>query len=238
MGRSAPQRRGAAVWFYLAGVVIDTMPLHARAWQDTFRPLGIPVARQSIYEREGEPGLVTAHTLLARHGVGTARRTVTALLREKERRFRQLARHVHVDRRLVQLLRWLSRRGLRVGLVTGTSSREVARIVPKRVLRAFRVVVTGDRVRQGKPHPEPYQRAFRRLGVSANHSLVVENAPYGIRSAQRAGSGFVLAIASSLPNRRLQEADLVVTSVSQLCRTLTMLIDTGSHLATTERRNR
>ena len=218
---SIGERRWAAVCFDLDGVLIDSMPRHAQAWQEALRPHGITVRPQEIYEWEGEPGAVSARALIVRHlGIRPRPSAVRALLREKERRFRVLARGIQVAPALVRLLRQLKHAGLRLGLVTGTSSREVARAVPARVLRLFDAVVTGDRVRHGKPHPEPYRLAFRRLGVPPRRGMVIENAPYGIRSGQRAGSGLVIALASSLPKKRLQEADVVVASVSQLCRTL------------------
>src|SRR3989338_9124120 len=81
-----------AVCFDLDGVLIDTMPLHARAWQEALQPLGLRVSRRTIYEWEGEPGLVTATALLRRHGRPASRPEAAALLGRKERRFQQLAR--------------------------------------------------------------------------------------------------------------------------------------------------
>jgi len=82
----------------------------------------------------------------------------------------------------------------------------------------------GDRVRRGKPHPEPYRRAFQRLGVKPAQAVVVENAPYGIRAARRAHAGLVIALASSLPNTFLREAHIVVSSIPQLCKLLDRLV--------------
>ena len=212
-----------AVCFDLDGVLIHTMPLHAQAWQEALVPLGLRVSRREIYAWEGESGTVTAATLLRRGRRTASRQAIAALLRRKERRFQQLARRVRVDPALTPWLHRLARRGIRLGLVTGTSSREVRRVVPKKILEGFDTVVTGDQVRQGKPHPEPYRTAFHRLRIRPHQAIVVENAPYGIRSARRAGAGLVIAIASSLPKRFLREAHLAVTSATQLCRALDLL---------------
>ena len=206
-----------AICFDLDGVLIATMPLHARAWQEALRPLGLRVSRRAIYEWEGESGIVTARKLLSQRGPAPSQDAAKALLREKERRFQQLARRVRVQPALAALLGRLSRRGIRLGLVTGTSARELRRVVAPATLAAFHAIVTGDRVRRGKPHPEPYRLALRRLRVSPRRALVIENAPYGIRSARRAGVGLVIALASSLPPRFLREAHRVVRSVRTLC---------------------
>ena len=207
----------SAVCFDLDGVLIDTMPLHAQAWRQACKPFGLRALRQVIYEREGEPGVVTARLLCRAQQQAFSPRQLNQLLSDKERIFSRLARGVKVNARLLRLLKRLSRRGIRLALVTGTSSREVRRVVSNRALQLFEVIVTGDRVRHGKPHPEPYQRAFRQLGIQPCQAIVVENAPYGIRSALRARAGFVVALASSLPRRYLREANIVVSSVKRLC---------------------
>ena len=211
----------SAVCFDLDGVLIDTMPLHAQAWQDALTTLRLSVLRRDIYEWEGESGVVTARTLLSRRGGRPpSRQAIASLLRDKERRFSRLARHIRVNPRLDRLLGTLRARGIRLGLVTGTSSREIRRVVSKRLLSVFTVVISGDQVRHGKPHPEPYRTAIRELGVPSGKTIVVENAPYGIRSGRAAGAGLVIALASSLPSRFLQEADVIVTSIPKLCRLL------------------
>lgn len=220
-------RRGpvlAAVCFDLDGVLIDTMRLHAQAWQEALHPFGLRVSRRLIYEWEGEPGLATARALLQR--AHRARRAPEArmLLARKERRFSELARGVRVPALLVRLIRALAARTVPLALVTGTSRREVRRVLAPETLRRFDVIVTGNDVRHGKPHPEPYRQAFRRLAVPARKTLVVENAPYGIRAARAAGAGYVLALRGSLPAPFLRGADEQVCSVARLTqRVLTLL---------------
>ncbi len=51
----------------------------------------------------------------------------------------------------------------------------------------FHVVVTGDQVSDGKPHPEPYLLAARRLGVDPSACVAIEDSPTGVRSAVAAG---------------------------------------------------
>ena len=51
----------------------------------------------------------------------------------------------------------------------------------------FDVVVTGDEVSDGKPHPEPYRAAARLLGVAPEDCVAIEDSPTGVRSAVAAG---------------------------------------------------
>jgi HAD superfamily hydrolase (TIGR01509 family) len=62
----------------------------------------------------------------------------------------------------------------------------------------FAVVVTGDTVSRGKPHPEPYLHAARRLGVERGRGVAIEDSPTGVASATAAGVP-VLAVPHVLP---------------------------------------
>jgi len=54
-----------------------------------------------------------------------------------------------------------------------------------------RVLVSGDDVRNGKPDPEPYQKAAAGLGLPADRCVVFEDAPSGMLSARQAGATVV-----------------------------------------------
>jgi beta-phosphoglucomutase-like phosphatase (HAD superfamily) len=52
---------------------------------------------------------------------------------------------------------------------------------------SFQVSVTGDEVRNGKPHPEPYATAAAALGVAPERCVAIEDSPTGVASALAAG---------------------------------------------------
>jgi beta-phosphoglucomutase-like phosphatase (HAD superfamily) len=61
----------------------------------------------------------------------------------------------------------------------------------------FQVVISGDNVTNGKPHPEPYLLAAERLGVDITRSVAIEDSFTGIASARSAGAR-VLAVQRKL----------------------------------------
>lgn len=77
------------------------------------------------------------------------------------------------------------------------------------------VLVCGDEVINGKPHPEPYLKGAQMLAMDARECLVIEDAPAGIASGH-AGGMRVIALASTYAARELQDADAVVLNLSQL----------------------
>jgi len=74
------------------------------------------------------------------------------------------------------------------------------------------VLVTADDVEHGKPAPDPYLLAARRLGVDPARCLVVEDAPNGLTAARAAGCA-TLALVTTSPREEL-DADLVVDDLS------------------------
>ena len=82
----------------------------------------------------------------------------------------------------------------------------------------FSVVITGDEVQQGKPHPDIYLRAAKKLGISPEACLVIEDSLAGI-AAGKAANMRVAAI----PDRRFvdpqeyeKEANYVLRSLSEI----------------------
>ena len=82
-------------------------------------------------------------------------------------------------------------------------------------LPAPEVFVTADDVDQGKPNPEPYQRAADRLGLAPERCVVLEDAPAGVEAADRAGAS-VLGVATGHSPDALAAAAAVIPEVGAL----------------------
>jgi HAD superfamily hydrolase (TIGR01509 family) len=97
-----------------------------------------------------------------------------------------------------ELLLDLRARGVRCALVTMSYRRFVTPVLAALPDDTFEVVVTGDAVGQGKPHPEPYLKAAARLGVDPAETIAIEDSNTGSRSAEAAGCT-VLVVQNHVP---------------------------------------
>nr|WP_275693516.1 HAD family phosphatase [Nocardioides sp. TF02-7] len=86
-----------------------------------------------------------------------------------------------------ELLKALHDEGVPCALVTMSYQRFVAPILEHLPPETFRVVVTGDQVDNGKPHPEPYLTAAAALGVAPEECVAIEDSDAGATSAEAAG---------------------------------------------------
>ncbi|MBN1594491.1 HAD family phosphatase, partial [candidate division FCPU426 bacterium] len=191
----------AAVIFDMDGVIINGMPYHAQAWQETFASVGLDITAEEVYEREGEAGPAAVAHFLKERGMDASLDEVRDLIGKKERRFKEIAK-VEVFEGVPELLQALRRQGKRLALVTGTARHELEIILPVEIKQQFEIIITGDSVQRGKPDPEPYQKALAALGLTPEKALVIENAPLGIQSARAAGLD-CLAVETSLACERL-----------------------------------
>jgi beta-phosphoglucomutase-like phosphatase (HAD superfamily) len=88
-----------------------------------------------------------------------------------------------------------SRATMALALVTTASGATVRAILQRHALTdLFAVVVTGDDVREHKPHPEAYLQAAERLGVAPEACLAFEDSDIGLASARAAGVPVVQVI--------------------------------------------
>ena len=88
----------------------------------------------------------------------------------------------------VEVLTWLRDQGVPCALVTMSYESVASAFMEKAPEGVFSVVVTGDEVTHGKPHPEAYLTAAERLGVSIADCLAVEDSPSGVGAALACGA--------------------------------------------------
>ena len=97
-----------------------------------------------------------------------------------------------------ELLADLAAHDVPCALVTMSYQRFVAPILAHLPAETFRVIVTGDQVSNGKPHPEPYETAAAALGLAPADCLAIEDSNTGARSAESAGCT-VLVVENHVP---------------------------------------
>ncbi|HEY5341368.1 MAG TPA: HAD family hydrolase [Candidatus Aquilonibacter sp.] len=109
--------------------------------------------------------------------------------------------------------------GHRVAIVTSAPRRVALALIARAGLTAPRIVVCADDVRHGKPSPEPYQFAARRLGIDASQALVVEDSASGVNAAHAAGMDVAFVLRGRAPSL-CPQADFYLRSLDALGLTL------------------
>jgi beta-phosphoglucomutase-like phosphatase (HAD superfamily) len=110
----------------------------------------------------------------------------------------------------VQLIQELAVQGFAIGLGSSGPPENIESILGALGIRDyFGAVVSGRDVERGKPEPDVFLKAARKLGVEPGRCLVIEDVPAGVRAAHRAGMVCV-ALTTTHDDEALAEAERVV----------------------------
>lgn len=97
-----------------------------------------------------------------------------------------------------ELLASVREAGVRTALVTMSWRRMAEAIAERAGFEAFDIVVAGDEVERGKPHPEAYLRAAAALGVDPSACVAIEDSEVGVAAAVASGAT-TIAVPSHVP---------------------------------------
>ncbi len=130
--------------------------------------------------------------------------SVEQLLEEKNLAYLDVARrNTRVFPEMVELVKLLRNGGFSLAIATGSSSEVLHEVLDITGLRGlFEVVVSADEVAAGKPAPDVFLEAARRLGTEPGDCIVVEDSQYGVEAAASAGMSCVAVptvVAEPLP---------------------------------------
>jgi len=188
-----------AVIFDCDGTLVDSMPAHFDAWCEALALHGAGgIFKEDVFfAMGGRPTLDIVEELNDEYDLHLDPGSVA--LAKREAFLKRLATVTLIDE--VAAFARLHRGKIPLAIATGGS-----RMVIEKTLKVvgvsdwFDEVVTAEDVSEGKPSPEIFLRAANLLGVSPTRCLVLEDAPAGILSAQRAGMQ-VIAIPCPLASR-------------------------------------
>ena len=205
-----------AILFDLDGVIIDSEPLHEKAYRQTSLHLGRDLTREEVAALRGTVDEIGAAKLLEYNPGATL--TVSQVMEYNNDIYKAMFDQIRLVPGSREFIQKAHKKGFKLGLTTSALQENQQRIFEKYNLWPFfSTIITGQDIINGKPHPEPYLKTAEKLGVAPANALVIEDSVNGVRSGRAAGCR-VIAITTSFPRERLMElqADFVVDSFAEL----------------------
>lgn len=212
--------RPKAVLFDMDGVLYDSMPNHAIAWQKSMAQFGISMTAEDAYATEGARGIDTI-------------RKFAKMQLHKEISYEESQKMYDVKTEIfhgmpeapifdgvIRLMTLIRQSGLTIGIVTGSGQRPLI----QRLLTDFGDFITAERivtaydVTHGKPAPDPYLMGAAKAGAKPHECIVVENAPLGVKAGVAAGCFTIAVNSGPLPDSILSDcgAHIVLPSIVRL----------------------
>lgn len=178
-----------AVIFDMDGVLIDAREWHFEALNRALALLGYEISRfEHLTTYDGLPTRRKLQMLSVERGLPEALHPFLSALKQQYTmeyvalRCRPVFQHEYALARL-------KARGLRIGVASNSVRASVEEMMDRSALRPYLdCLVSNQDVRKGKPDPEIYQEAMRRLDVAPAETLVVEDNANGIAAAEAAGA--------------------------------------------------
>jgi beta-phosphoglucomutase len=217
------------VLFDMDGVLYDSMPNHAIAWVRAMESFGVKFTADDAYITEGARGVDTVRKYLKEQtGKVITEEEALRMYNVKAERFAELPT-ARIMPGALQLMEKIQKDGLKIGVVTGSAQRPLI----NRILNDFSSFVTEDHivtafdVKHGKPDPEPYLTGMQKCGgYSPSETIVVENAPFGVKAGHASGAYTIAVNTGPLPDSALvsQGSDRLFPSMQALADSWEQLI--------------
>ena len=201
-----PEERNVikAVIFDMDGTLFDTERIYVNAWRCAGRELNFAPIEEAIAACTGRNAKDTRRyfednfaDLISYDAFMAARTRYYDAEIEK--------RGVPLMPGVIELLDYLKASGIRIALATATRTvRTEENLQRTGIGHYFDVLITGDMVEQGKPHPETFLLAAERLGLAPSDCMGVEDSFNGVRAIRAAGMYTVMVPDTVLPTPEIE----------------------------------
>ena len=209
-----------AYFFDMDGVLFDSMPNHAKAWEQVMTRHHLHFTVRDCYINEGRTGQDVIREALEKNGIFDATdEEIWHIYKEKSDLFHELGGAEPMPG-MAQVLQYLQSQGAQIWIVTGSGQKtlfdHLSDVFPG-IFTRERMITAYD-VTHGKPNPEPYLKAWERSGLRKEECMVIENAPLGVRAGKAAGLFTVAVNTGVLTRQDLWQAgaDIVLDDMYQL----------------------
>lgn len=205
------------VIFDFDGVIADTERLHLAALQEVLAPLNVAL---SVEEYESGYLGSTDHDLLLALGkdrsLDWSAADIESIVKDKGVVFDALLdRGAVVFPSAIRCIARLVEARASLAIASGAFRHEIERILDSADLRRhFPVIVGSGEYAAGKPAPDPFLEAARRVGLPASAAVVIEDTPWGLTAAHSAGCA-TIAVTHTYPRSNLA-AHVVIDSLDEV----------------------
>ncbi|TAK14840.1 MAG: HAD family phosphatase [Acidobacteria bacterium] len=206
-----------AVLFDFDGVIANTEPLHLVATQRALATRRVVLSTHE-YERRylGYNDRDLFATLAGDRSLSWTASEIDTLIADKGREFEALSRGESVVYpSAARCIRRLAAMDVPLAIASGAFAHEIEAILDAADLTShFGAIVGAADYISGKPAPDPFVEAARRLGLSAGGAVAIEDSQWGLDSARTAGC-VTVAVTNTYP-RHLLSADFIVDSLDEI----------------------
>ncbi len=219
-----------AVIFDFDGVITDSEILHLRAFNKVLAKFNVEIKKKDYYTKYlGYTDFDCYKKFIQEGLLAIDKKNIAELVDQKDHFFKELAK---TEGRTIEgvreFLEMLEKNRIPMAICSGALLTEIELILDEAKLRPFfQTIVSAEHVKKGKPHPEGFLRALKRLNrnlaektdnktpITAKQCVVIEDSVWGLQAAKAAGMHSV-AVTNSYDAQQLSIADKIVDNLREL----------------------
>ncbi len=206
-----------AAIFDMDGVIINSEPLHKKAYQLMFDEFNIDVSEKLYSTFTGMATLPICEKLC---DIFSLKFSAETLVENKRKHFKSLFENglkFELIDGVLELIKHYHQNGFILVLASSASMNNINLIFEKFDLdKYFKSKISGADLRASKPHPEIFEKATKLTGFSKEECFVIEDATNGILAAKKAGLYCIAFKGVDSKNQDYSKADKVVTNFKEI----------------------
>ncbi len=206
-----------AVLFDMDGVIVDTEPLHRKAYFKMFDDVQIEVSEDLYNSFTGQATLPICTTLCKQFGLSESPEHLVATKRKHFKYLFENDNELDLLDGVRDLIKDYHQNGLTLVLASSASMPNINRIFERFDLdKYFKAKISGADLKASKPHPEIFIKAAALAGEDAANCIVIEDSTNGIAAAKAANIYCVGFKSPHSTNQDYSKADKVITSYDEI----------------------
>ncbi|MFT4698705.1 MAG: beta-phosphoglucomutase [Flavobacteriaceae bacterium] len=206
-----------AVLFDMDGVIVDTEPLHCKAYYSMFETVGISVSRELYESFTGQSTIEICRKLCKQYQLSETPETLVRLKREAFKYLFATDQSLALIDGVFDLIKEYHSKGLKLVLASSASMNTINFVFDRFDLNSYFIAkLSGADLKASKPHPEIFINAAKASGFSKEECMVIEDSTNGIIAANAAG---IFCVGFKSPHSKNQDystADLVIASFEEI----------------------
>ena len=206
-----------AVIFDMDGVIIDSEPLHIKAYNNMFNEVGINVSSKLYESFTGQSTINICKRLCNHFGLTETPETLVALKRKYYKDVFENDLELTLIDGVLDLIKNYHENGVTLVLGSSAAMTSIDQVFERFDLNQyFKAKLSGADLEHSKPHPEIFEKAVEASGFDRSECIVIEDSTNGVEAAKAAGIYCVGYDSFHSKNQDYSNANMVISNFKEI----------------------
>lgn len=206
-----------AVLFDMDGVIVDTEPLHRKAYYKMFKDVNIDVSEELFTSFTGQATLNICERLCDTFDLSKSPQELVKIKRTHFKYLFENDKSLQLIDGVLDLIKEYHENGLKLVLASSASMPNIDRIFDRFDLNNYFIAkLSGADLKASKPHPEIFIKAAKASGFEKSECIVIEDSTNGMKAANKAEIYCVAYKSEHSVNQDYSYADLIIDDFEEI----------------------